>query len=233
MSSERTKVGVISCSGEAIPEGSISRLATRRVLELLRPDVTVTLCLPLFLAGNDGERNFARTHPTITVDGCPKQCARWGTEQHSGPVSGALVVTDILGTSSEGCHCSSRELSERDTAAVWAVAERIAAEVDRVLAVSAPREVTSAERSAISCGCSTPTPGGTITINGQEKQIAGLQLIFEQCAAQGVRANDGDGAALLNAVKIYHRVESEEEAEYQKALLHAYRNFRSGIRPER
>ena len=233
MSSERTKVGVISCSGEAIPEGSISRLATRRVLELLRPDVTVTLCLPLFLAGNDGERNFARTHPTITVDGCPKQCARWGTEQHSGPVSGALVVTDILGTSSEGCHCSSRELSEQDTAAVWAVAERIAAEVDRVLAVSAPREVTSAEGSAISCGCSTPTPGGTITINGQERQIAGLQLIFDQCAAGGVPADGGDGAALLNAVKIYHRVEREEEAEYQKALLHAYRNFRCGIQPGR
>lgn len=233
MSSERTKVGVISCSGEAIPEGSISRLATRRVLELLRPDVTVTLCLPLFLAGNDGERNFARTHPTITVDGCPKQCARWGTEQHSGPVSGALVVTDILGTSSEGCHCSSRELAEEDTAAVWAVAERIAAEVDRVLGASAPREETSAERSATSCGCSTPVRGGTITINGQEQQIPGLQLIFEQCAAGGVPADGGDGAALLNAVKIYHRVEREKEAEYQKALLHAYQNFRSGIRPER
>ena len=148
-------------------------------------------------------------------------------------MSGALVVTDILGTSNQGCHCSSRELSDQDTAAVWAVAERIAAEVDRVLAVSAPREMTSAERSAISCGCSTPTPGGTITINGQEKQIPGLPLIFEQCAAGGVPADGGDGSALLNAVKIYHRVEGEEEAEYKKALLHAYQNFRSGIRPER
>jgi uncharacterized metal-binding protein len=233
MSSDKTKVGIISCSGEAIPEGSISRLATRRVLELLRPDVTVTLCLPLFLAGNDGERNFARTHPTITVDGCAKQCARWGTEQHSGPVSGALVVTDILGTSSEGCHCSSRELSEEDTAAVWAVAEHIAAEVDRVLGASAPPDVTSAEGPAASCGCSTPVRGGTITINGQERNIPGLPLIFEQCAAEGIPADGGAVAALLNAVKIYHRVEGEEEAEYQKALLHAYRNFRSGIRPER
>ena len=233
MSSDRTKVGIISCSGEAVPEGSISRLATRRVLELLRPDVTVTLCLPLFLAGNDGERNFARTHPTITVDGCAKQCARWGTEQHSGPVSGALVVTDILGTSSEGCHCSSRELSEEDTAAVWAVAERIAAEVDRVLAASAPHELRSAEGSATSCGCSTPVRGGTLIINGQERNIPGLPLIFEQCAAEGIPADGGDGAALLNAVKIYHRVEREEEAEYQKALLHAYQNFRRGIRPER
>jgi len=104
MSAEVTKVGIISCSGEAIPEGTISRLATRRVLELLRPTTTVTLCLPLFLAGNEAERNFAKTHPTITIDGCEKRCAKWGTEEHSGPVSSALVVTGILGTQTAGCH---------------------------------------------------------------------------------------------------------------------------------
>jgi hypothetical protein len=32
MSTEIAKIGIISCSGEAIPEGTISRLATRRVL---------------------------------------------------------------------------------------------------------------------------------------------------------------------------------------------------------
>jgi uncharacterized metal-binding protein len=133
-SPEITKVGIISCSGESIPEGTISRLAVRRVLELLRPDRTVTLCLPLFLAGNEGERNFAKTHPTIAIDGCAKQCARWGTEQHSGPVSGALVVSEILGTAAAGCRRSSRGASNPDKEAVWSVAEQIAAEVDRVLA---------------------------------------------------------------------------------------------------
>ena len=48
-----SKIGIIACSGEEIPEGTISRLATRRVLELLRPQQTVTLCLPLFLAGEE------------------------------------------------------------------------------------------------------------------------------------------------------------------------------------
>ena len=73
MSAVSAKVGIVSCSGESIAEGTISRLATRRVLELLRPDKTVTICLPLFVAGNEGERNFAKTHPTIAIDGCPKQ----------------------------------------------------------------------------------------------------------------------------------------------------------------
>jgi uncharacterized metal-binding protein len=133
MTTETIKAGIISCSGEAIPEGTIARLATRRVLESLRPGKTVTLCLPLFLAGEEGERNFAKTHPTITIDGCAKQCAKWGTEKHSGPVSGALVVSEILGTTAADCSRSARGASKADTDAVSAVAERIAAEVDRVL----------------------------------------------------------------------------------------------------
>jgi len=133
MSEEITKAGIISCSGEAIPEGTIARLATRRVLETLRPGKTVTICLPLFLAGEEGERNFAKTHPTIAIDGCEKQCAKWGTEKHSGPISGALVVSEILGTKAADCSRSSRGASQADTDAVSAVADRIAAEVDRVL----------------------------------------------------------------------------------------------------
>ena len=81
MSEEIIKAGIISCSGEAIPEGTIARLATRQVLETLRPGKAVTLCLPLFLAGEEGERNFAKTHPTIAIDGYEKQCAKWGTRK--------------------------------------------------------------------------------------------------------------------------------------------------------
>jgi hypothetical protein len=47
------KVGIIACAGEEIPEGTISRVAARTVLEELRPEDTVTLCLPLFLAGDE------------------------------------------------------------------------------------------------------------------------------------------------------------------------------------
>ncbi len=131
--SKTTKVGIIACSGEEIPEGTVSRSAVRRVLESLRPHDTVTLCLPLFLAGNEGERNFARTHPTITIDGCDKQCARWGTEKHGGPVARSLVVSEILGTEAAGCSRSLRGRREADEAAVAVVADRIAAEVDALM----------------------------------------------------------------------------------------------------
>ena len=134
MSAEIQKVGIVSCSGESIAEGTISRLATRRVLEVLRPGKTVTICLPLFVAGNEGEQNFAKTHPTIVIDGCAKQCARYATEQLSGPVSGALIVSEILGTAMTGCGRSSRDSSNADKESVSTVAEHLAAQVDRVLA---------------------------------------------------------------------------------------------------
>lgn len=127
------KVGLISCSGEEIAEGTISRNAVRRVLESLRPGQTVTLCLPLFLAGNEGERNFARTHPVVTVDGCERQCARLGTEKHGGPVAMPLVVTDILGGPATGCARSLRDRGPADEEAVARVAARIADEVDALL----------------------------------------------------------------------------------------------------
>ena len=129
------KVGVISCSGEEMAEGTISRLATRQVLESLRPGTTVTLCLPLFAAGNEGERNFARTHPMITIDGCEKQCAKWATEKYGErPVRRALVVSDILGEEGAACRRSLRDHGEADQEAARVVAEKIAREVDSVLA---------------------------------------------------------------------------------------------------
>jgi hypothetical protein len=224
MSAEITKIGIVSCSGEAIPEGTISRLATRRVLELLRPDKTVTICLPLFLAGNEGERNFAKTHPTITVDGCPKQCARWGTEQNSGPVSGALVISDILGTAASGCSRSLRNTGQPDKEAVWAAAEHIAAEVDRILAETITASADESKDGA-ECACSAPVPGGTVTIKGANVTIPGLQLIFRQCFERSIPADDSGRAELLEVVKIYHRILPEEEPEYRSALMKCYSEF--------
>ncbi len=133
--SEKTKVGIISCSGEELCEGTISRLAARRVLEQLRPDNTVTICLPLFLAGSEEERAFARHFPTITVDGCAECCAKKGTEAHSGPVTKSLTVPEILGeTSTVSGETSCARLTARDLEAVRKVAEEIARQVDEILA---------------------------------------------------------------------------------------------------
>jgi len=125
MSIVKNKVGIVSCSGEEIPEGTISRIATRLVLEKLRPEETVTICLPLFLAGGEGERTFARLFPTITVDGCEKRCAEIGTKKYSGKPFATIVVSDILKK------CPKLNLKSRDelNADEWKFAEKVAKEI--------------------------------------------------------------------------------------------------------
>jgi hypothetical protein len=91
------KVGIISCSGEECLGGTISRLATRMVLEELKMISTVTLCLPLYLAGGEEERNFAKVFPTISVDGCDKLCAKRSTEKYSGKINGSIDVSTLIG----------------------------------------------------------------------------------------------------------------------------------------
>lgn len=225
MADETLKVGIISCSGEEIPEGTISRLATRRVLELLRAGQTVTLCLPLFLAGGEGERAFAREHPTIAVDGCSKLCAKRGTEMHSGPVSASLVVSEILGECPSGCGRSTKGNTDADKEAVWTVSERIAAEVDAILSSSTGCCTSGGDDSA-SCACSKPLPGMQIQVNGQPVTVAGLEVIFDHLAENGLAADDACGDRLLETVRIYHQIDLEEEAAYKSALASAYRDYR-------
>ena len=223
MAEAGSKIGIISCSGEEIAEGTIARQAVRRVLEGLRPQQTVTLCLPLFLAGEVGERRFASEHPTITLDGCNKLCAKRGTEQYSGQVSASLVVSDILGERAKGCHRSTRDADQTDEQAVWIVAERIAAEVDALTASGAPGESGDAPQSSgACCACGSPSPEGKLEVGGKAVTINGLPLIFQHLEKKGLQPGNGSADTLLETVRIYHAIEPEEEAGYRQALADAY-----------
>jgi len=128
-----TEVGIISCSGEELPGGTIAFVATRLVLEKLRPDKTVTICLPLFLAGDKNERDFAKVFPTITVDGCEKRCAQIATSNLSGRPAYSIVVTDIVKKHPEVVLKSCERLTEDEMKIAEEVAEEIAAKVDVIL----------------------------------------------------------------------------------------------------
>ena len=131
--SSESKVGIISCSGEACVEGTVSRVATRMVLEKLRPNRTVTICLPLFLAGGEEERAFARYYPTITVDGCKKLCAKAGTERYSGKPVSSIVVSDLTGNPDCSKASPRRQLDREGLVLAEKVAQEITKEIDNVL----------------------------------------------------------------------------------------------------
>ncbi len=134
------KVGIVACSGEELPEGTVARLAALKVLHELRPGKTVTICLPLFLAGGEGDRAFARFHPTITVDGCELRCATRGTEMYSGKPAASLVVRELATEKSLGAIEGRRCLNEAGRSAVEVTALELAELVDQALGGRAPGE---------------------------------------------------------------------------------------------
>ncbi len=128
---ENKKVGIVSCSGEDLPEGSISRLATLEVLLKRKPLETTTICLPLFIAGGEGDRLFAKNYPTITVDGCDKLCAKKATEKYSGIVSHSINVKDFIKEGEKPVN--KRNLNDKEKEIADKVADEISRKVEEIL----------------------------------------------------------------------------------------------------
>lgn len=220
----RKKVGLISCSGEELPEGTVTRRAVRKVLGTLRPDDTVTLCLPLFLAGGEGERSFARFYPTIAIDGCDKRCAARATEKYSAKPAASIVVSETA--KAAGCHDigTARHLNEAGMQLSDSVAGLIAEETDRLLKrPGRTTPVSSAD--VVGCNCNSSLPPGTVRIHGRATRVAGLPLIFAQLREQGLGLNEKTGTILLETVKIYNEVPDGKEQDWTEALVKEYAQF--------
>ena len=124
------KVGIVSCSGEDLSEGTISRIATLDVLLKRKPLNTTTICLPLFVAGGEGDRLFAKNYPTITVDGCEKLCAKKATEKYSGKVTYSINVKDFIKDTKIS---NKRNLNSQEKEIAIKVADEISNKVDDIL----------------------------------------------------------------------------------------------------
>ena len=155
MADNELKIGIVSCSGEDCLGGTISRLATRKMLEN-RPDGSVTICLPLYLAGGEEERSFAEDYPTIAVDGCSKYCAKRATEKYSGRVTAAIDVSDIIGKEiAESGALSTKNLNASHKEMIDKVASQIDEKINDILkATPAHAQKTDNSDSGCGCGCS-------------------------------------------------------------------------------
>lgn len=230
------KVGIVACSGEELPEGTITRLAALKVLEQTRPADTVTICLPLFLAGGEGDRAFARFYPTIAVDGCEKRCAARATEMYSGKPAASVVVSEIV---AERGFAQPQGLSLLDEAGIQAVestAEVVTQKVDEFLGrswsrregefiESASAPVEEQEAVEATCSCDSGIPMQTLEIAGERVNLIALPLIFEQFRNLGKIPGDGLAKELLEMIQIYNPIPEGAEDSYAKALVREYEEY--------
>jgi uncharacterized metal-binding protein len=230
----KRKVGIVSCSGEEIAEGTVTRLAALRVLEQLRPADTVTICLPLFLAGGEGDRAFAKFYPTIAIDGCDKRCAARGTEMYSGKPAASIVVTELVAEQGMGKPEGKRRLNEAGQQAVEATATQVAGLVDDLLQKHWDRTAGSFEESATvatqkpveaTCSCGSGIPVQEVEINGEKVTLIALPLIFKQFQEAGKSPADLIGQDLLDTVRIYNPIPEGTDEKYLAVLLKEYASF--------
>ena len=228
--SER-KVGIVACSGEEMAEGTVTRLAALKVLHELRPDKTVTICLPLFLAGGEGDRAFARFHPTVTIDGCELRCAARGTAMYSAEPVESIVVTELAAEHQLDPIEGRRQLNAAGKQAIELTAQRVTAVVDKILGppaftildnmVPAP---SAASSKSSGCSCGTRIPSTKVLVAGKEEELLALPLIFQQFRQLG-KSPESVGNELLAAVKLYNSVPSEDEPIYRDAIVREYAQF--------
>ena len=232
------KVGIVACSGEELAEGTVTRLAALKVLEQLRPGDTVTICLPLFLAGGEGDRAFARFYPTIAIDGCEKRCAARATEMYSGKPAAGVVVTDFADAQGFGQIEGVRRLNEAGQHAVEATAEHVAQLVDKLLGKKWGRrtgeflegggEPEPQESVEATCSCGSGIPVQKVAVNGQTVALVALPLIFQQFHGADKAPGETTACELLDAVKVYNPIPEDASSAYVEMLLREYGIFCEG-----
>jgi hypothetical protein len=234
------KVGIVACSGEELPEGTVTRLAALKVLEELRPADTVTICLPLFLAGGEGDRAFARFYPTIAVDGCEKRCAARATELYSNRPAVSIVLDEVLAARGLPRPQGLRRLTPESQPAVDALAEAIAAEVDRLMAtrwsrsegqVLEPEPSSAATVSTAACACGSGIPVTTVEVQGRSVQLMALDAIFAMAYSQGLGAEGPVPAELLDTVRLYNPIPAGDEALVAEAVALAWQSYCASKEP--
>ena len=123
--STQAQVLVIPCSGMGKVHGLISREAANQVTDTLMPGQSDTVCLALLVTGDPATREKVQNQPCITVDGCPKLCAKKNVELSGGNVALGVRVYDTLKRHRGAQFGSPTNLSDEG----WAAADEIAAEI--------------------------------------------------------------------------------------------------------
>ena len=185
------------------------------------PADTVTICLPLFLAGGEGDRAFAKFYPTIAIDGCEKRCAYRGTEQYSNRPAVGIVVTDLVTEHGLEQPVGRRKLNAAGMQAVERTADLAASKVDELLGKAWSRREgkfagePAQEEGVATCSCGSGIPIQKVQVNGQEMTLVALPLIFQNLFQQGKTPGNDAADEMMAMVKIYNAINPADRSRCQ------------------
>ncbi len=135
MMTEVKKVAIVPCSGIGKTYGSVSREAAYDVIEDLRPEETELVALAMLVMGDEKAIATLAHCPAVTIDGCKLACATKMVQASGGNIAQDYAVLDVYRRYKQFKPQGIAELNEGGQQLAQALAEEIAAVVDRLTGV--------------------------------------------------------------------------------------------------
>ena len=130
MTTDKTRVVVVPCSGIGKPFGTVSREAAYELCEELRPESTRLVALAKLVLGDAAARELLARYPAVTIDGCKQMCASKMVKQSGGTVAHEVAVLDVFRRHKELKPEGIAELNEAGQKLARVLAEEVAASFD-------------------------------------------------------------------------------------------------------
>jgi len=123
---------VLPCSGIGKAFGSVGREAMYLITEEMRPDATDTVCLSLLTLGDEEAQEIVRTHPVLTIDGCPSACAVASVEAAGADPAATFRVFDVFRRHRDLRVRQIADIGENGRRMAEILADDVVEEIDRI-----------------------------------------------------------------------------------------------------
>src|SRR3989304_4655566 len=86
------KVAIVACAGMDKALGSVARACAFEVVEKLRPNKTVLVCIPPLVADVKPYSELIKKNPVVSIDGCMERCATKIAVKSGAKIKGRIFV---------------------------------------------------------------------------------------------------------------------------------------------
>jgi uncharacterized metal-binding protein len=128
---EDKKVAIVACTGMGKALGTVARQAAYKVVDELRPEKSVLICIPSLSAGVGEYKNLLRKYPSIILDGCVERCATKIISKNKGIMRAKVFMPQMIAKYSLKPQ-SRTDLGEEGEKLISKIAEEVAALVDQL-----------------------------------------------------------------------------------------------------
>jgi len=133
---QKNKVVVLACSGIGKTYGALARDTAQELAECVRPGTVILTCLARLVMDDPEARLILSGNPVITIDGCPRDCAKRTVESTGKKVAEACQVVRFYAAHKDLKPEGLAQLNEAGRKLARIAAEELAATVDKLAAES-------------------------------------------------------------------------------------------------